>query len=84
VCYGGGTTKQCICLRRGGGIELDRVVRRDKLSGSQAEVHCPRVLKDYQTLMGSADVHDQLRLQRQVLLSCTYKLPTILIVYVHV
>jgi hypothetical protein len=68
----------------GANVELDRVVRRDKLSSSQAEVPCPRVLKAYQTLMGGVDVHDQLRLQRQVLLYCTYNFPTILIVYVHV
>ncbi|KAJ8516774.1 hypothetical protein ON010_g18408 [Phytophthora cinnamomi] len=51
-------------LTSGGSIELDRVVRRDKRTGQQAEVACPRVLKDNQTLMGGVDVHDQLRLQR--------------------
>ncbi|ETO85715.1 hypothetical protein F444_00650 [Phytophthora nicotianae P1976] len=53
---------------------LDRVVRRDKLSGQQAEVACPRILKDYQTFMGGVDVHDQLRLQRYSLqLAIKYK-----------
>ncbi|POM60153.1 hypothetical protein PHPALM_31025 [Phytophthora palmivora] len=49
-------------LCTGGSIEMDRVVRREK-TGEQAEVACPRVLKDYQTYMGGVDVHDQLRLQ---------------------
>lgn len=50
-------------LAAGGSIEQDRVVRREK-DGTQAEVACPRILKDYQTFMGRVDVHDQLRLQR--------------------
>lgn len=55
-------------LAAGGSVDLDPIVRGDKLSSEQAEVACPRVLKDYQTLMGDVDVHNQLRLQRQVLL----------------
>ncbi|POM59702.1 hypothetical protein PHPALM_31524 [Phytophthora palmivora] len=50
-------------LCAGGGVELDRIVRR-AMSGQQEEGACPRVLKDYQTFMGAVDVHDQLRLQR--------------------
>ncbi|KAG4058093.1 hypothetical protein PC123_g6933 [Phytophthora cactorum] len=61
------------CLS-GGSVELDRAVRREKLTGDQAEVACPRVLKDYQTLMGGVDVHDQLRLHRYSLqLAIKYK-----------
>ncbi|KAG1709489.1 hypothetical protein DVH05_028647 [Phytophthora capsici] len=60
-------------LSAGGSIQQDRVVRREK-SGEQAEVACPRILKDYQTFMGGVDVHDQLRLQRYSLqLSLKYK-----------
>ncbi|POM74075.1 Hypothetical protein PHPALM_9008 [Phytophthora palmivora] len=61
-------------LSTGGSVEVDRIVRRDKLTGEQQEVTCPRIVKDYQTYMGSVDVHDQLRLQRQVLYSCMYSL----------
>ncbi|GMF42308.1 unnamed protein product [Phytophthora fragariaefolia] len=43
-------------LSWGGSIELDRVVRRDKITGQQAQVACPRVLKDYQTHMGGVDL----------------------------
>ncbi|POM71721.1 LOW QUALITY PROTEIN: Pol protein [Phytophthora palmivora] len=65
-----GSTAEPTC----GSVELDRVVRRKKLTGEQAEVPCPRVLKDYQTLMGGVDVHDQLRLQRYSLqLAIKYK-----------
>lgn len=56
--------KAVYMLASGGSVEMDRVVRRDKQTGEQGEVACPRVLKDYQTLMGGVDVHDQLRLQR--------------------
>ncbi|KAG3120124.1 hypothetical protein PI125_g1374 [Phytophthora idaei] len=51
-------------LSTGGSVEFDRIVRRDKLTGEQMEVACPRIVKDYQTYMGGVDVHDQLRLQR--------------------
>lgn len=51
-------------------MEFDRIARRDKLSGEQLEVACPRVVKDYQTFMGGVDVHDQLRLQRYSLQLC--------------
>lgn len=51
---------------------LHRIARRDKLSGEQREVACPRVVKDYQTFIGGVDVHDQLRLQRYVSISCMY------------
>jgi hypothetical protein len=50
-------------LCTGGSLQMDRVARREK-TGAQAEVACPRVVKDYQTYMGGVDVHDQLRLQR--------------------
>ncbi|OWZ11622.1 hypothetical protein PHMEG_00015326 [Phytophthora megakarya] len=43
---------------------------RDKRSGEQQEVVCPRFVKDYQTYMGGGDVHDQLRLQRYSLQIC--------------
>lgn len=49
-------------LSVGGSTDFERVTRRE--NGVQTEVACPRVLKDYQTLMGGVDVHDQLRLQR--------------------
>ncbi|GMF56984.1 unnamed protein product [Phytophthora fragariaefolia] len=66
--------KAIYMLAFGGSVEFDRVVRCDKLSGEQTTVACPRVLKDYQTLMGSVDVHDQLRLQRYSLqLAIKYK-----------
>ncbi|GMF50352.1 unnamed protein product [Phytophthora fragariaefolia] len=41
-------------LSIGGSTELDRIVRRAK-SGVQEEVVCPRIVKDYQTLMGGVD-----------------------------
>ncbi|KAJ8523578.1 hypothetical protein ON010_g17541 [Phytophthora cinnamomi] len=58
-----------------GSEAFDRVVRSDKLTIQQAEVACPRLLKDYQALMGGVDVHDQLRLQRRVLLSSKTSTP---------
>eukprot|EP00644_Phytophthora_capsici_P015493 jgi/Phyca11/127520/e_gw1.70.155.1 len=57
-------TRAVHMLSTGGSVEMDRIVRRDKLTGEQQEVACPRVIKDYQTFMGGVDVHDQLRLQR--------------------
>ncbi|KAG3254376.1 hypothetical protein PI124_g1076 [Phytophthora idaei] len=57
-------------LSTGGSVEFDRIVRRDKLTGEQMEVACPRIVKDYQTYMGGVDVHDQLRLQRYSLQLC--------------
>ncbi|KAF1786698.1 hypothetical protein GQ600_9698 [Phytophthora cactorum] len=57
-------------LSTGGSIDQERIARRDK-SGEQAEVACPRILKNYKSFMGGVDVHDQLRLQRQVQLSFT-------------
>ncbi|POM81531.1 Hypothetical protein PHPALM_483 [Phytophthora palmivora] len=56
--------KAVYVLASGDSVALDRVVRRNRLTGGQAEVAYPRVLKDYQTLMGGVDIHDQLRLQR--------------------
>ncbi|POM76867.1 Hypothetical protein PHPALM_5858 [Phytophthora palmivora] len=47
----------------------------------RAETACPRVPKDYQTLMGDVAEHDQHRLQRQVTLSCISKLINSLIMY---
>ncbi|ETP13112.1 hypothetical protein F441_11634, partial [Phytophthora nicotianae CJ01A1] len=61
VCWWDNRPVHLLCA--GGSVEQDRVVRREK-SGEQAEVACPKVLKDYQTFMGGVDVHDQLRLQR--------------------
>ncbi|ETK83389.1 hypothetical protein L915_11389, partial [Phytophthora nicotianae] len=71
VCWWDNRPVHLLCA--GGSVEQDRVVRREK-SGEQAEVACPKVLKDYQTFMGGVDVHDQLRLQRYSLqLSLKYK-----------
>lgn len=76
--------KAVYMLASGGSVDLDRVVRRDKQTGGQTEAVCPRVLKDYQTLMGGVDVHDQIRLQRQVLLRCLYSLSlSLTITYIH-
>ncbi|POM74126.1 Hypothetical protein PHPALM_8959 [Phytophthora palmivora] len=77
-------SKAVYMLASGGSVEMDRVVWLNKQTGQQAEVACPRVLKDYQTLMGGVDAHDQLRLQRYALLSWTYMLSLLLIMYVHV
>ncbi|POM64301.1 Hypothetical protein PHPALM_20194 [Phytophthora palmivora] len=52
-------------LCTGGSLEMDRVVWQD--GGTQMEVACPRVIKDYHAFMGGVDVHDQLRLQRYLL-----------------
>ncbi|OWY92207.1 hypothetical protein PHMEG_00038878, partial [Phytophthora megakarya] len=41
-------TRAVHMLSTGGSLELDRIVRRDKLSGEQQEVVCPRIVKDYQ------------------------------------
>ncbi|POM71749.1 Hypothetical protein PHPALM_11638 [Phytophthora palmivora] len=61
-------------LASGGSVEMDRVERRNKQTGQQAKVACPRVLKDYEKRMGGVDVHDQLRLQRYSLqLAIKYK-----------
>ncbi|KAG3206458.1 hypothetical protein PC128_g730 [Phytophthora cactorum] len=57
-------TREGHILSTGGSVEFDRIVRREKLTGEQMEVACPRIVKDYQTYMGGADFHDQLRLQR--------------------
>ncbi|POM71657.1 Hypothetical protein PHPALM_11741 [Phytophthora palmivora] len=66
--------KAVYMLASGGSVALDRVVRRNRLTGEQAEVACPRVLKDYQTLMGGVDIHGQFRLQRYSLqLAIKYK-----------
>uniref|UniRef100_H3GLY6 PiggyBac transposable element-derived protein domain-containing protein n=1 Tax=Phytophthora ramorum TaxID=164328 RepID=H3GLY6_PHYRM len=51
-------------LATGGSAEHDRIVRQDPLTGQDAELMAPRIVKDYQTFMGGVDVHDQLRLQR--------------------
>ncbi|GMF52845.1 unnamed protein product [Phytophthora fragariaefolia] len=63
-------TRAVHMLTTGASVEMDRIVRRDKLTGTQSEVACPRVVKDYQTFMGGVDVHDQLRLQRYSLQLC--------------
>ncbi|POM58794.1 Hypothetical protein PHPALM_36511 [Phytophthora palmivora] len=63
-------TRPVHMLSTGGSVEPDRIVRRDKLTGEQQEVMCPRIVKDYQTYMGGVDVHDQLRLQRYSLQLC--------------
>ncbi|KAG6623818.1 Pol protein [Phytophthora cinnamomi] len=61
-------------LATGGSSKQDRIVRHDPLTGEKAEVMAPRVVKDYQTIMGGVDVHDQLRLQRYSLqLALRYK-----------
>lgn len=57
-------TRSVHMLSTGGSVAIDRIVRREKLTGEQQEVACPRIVKDYQTYMGGVDVHDQLRLQR--------------------
>ncbi|EGZ30732.1 hypothetical protein PHYSODRAFT_470885, partial [Phytophthora sojae] len=57
-------TRAVHMLSTGGSVAMDRIVRRDKMTGEQHEVVCPRIVKDYQTYMGGVDVHDQLRLQR--------------------
>lgn len=61
-------------LAAGGSAVPDRIVRRNPVAGDQTELMCPRIVKDYQTFMGGVDVHDQLRLQRQVFISCIYTL----------
>ncbi|KAF1784929.1 hypothetical protein GQ600_7895 [Phytophthora cactorum] len=70
-------------LSTGGSIDPDRVARREK-SGEQAEVACPRILKNYQSFMGGVDVHGQFRLQRQVQLSCMYRVCWRLTRIIHV
>ncbi|OWZ07268.1 hypothetical protein PHMEG_00020361 [Phytophthora megakarya] len=45
-------TRSVHMLSTSGSIETDRIVRRDKLTGEQLEVACPRIVKDYQTYMG--------------------------------
>uniref|UniRef100_H3H3G5 CCHC-type domain-containing protein n=1 Tax=Phytophthora ramorum TaxID=164328 RepID=H3H3G5_PHYRM len=57
-------TRAVHMLSTGGSVETNRIVRREKRTGEQTEVACPRIVKDYQTFMGGVDVHDQLRLQR--------------------
>ncbi|OWZ17288.1 hypothetical protein PHMEG_0008785, partial [Phytophthora megakarya] len=54
-----------------GSAELDRRVQRDAVIGDQAELTYTRIV-NVQTYMSGLDAHDQLRLQRQVLVSCTY------------
>ncbi|OWZ07716.1 hypothetical protein PHMEG_00019855 [Phytophthora megakarya] len=55
-------TRAIHMLSMGGSLELGRILRRDKLSGEQHEVVCPRIVKGYQTYMG-VDVYNQLQLQ---------------------
>ncbi|OWZ06136.1 LOW QUALITY PROTEIN: hypothetical protein PHMEG_00021653 [Phytophthora megakarya] len=41
-------------LASGGSATLDRIVRRDAQIGAEAEMMCPRIVKDYQTYMGAS------------------------------
>ncbi|POM58736.1 Hypothetical protein PHPALM_36580 [Phytophthora palmivora] len=54
-----------------------------KVYSEQAEIACPRVPKDYQTLMGDVAEHDQHRLQRPVTFSRISKLINSLIIWVE-
>ncbi|KAJ8578589.1 hypothetical protein ON010_g617 [Phytophthora cinnamomi] len=56
-------TRAVHMLSTGGSVTMDRIVRRDKVTGEQQDVACPRIVKDSQTYMGGVDVHDQMRLQ---------------------
>lgn len=62
-------SKMCYFVATGSSARR-AIVRRKQKDGSQANIPCPEFVVLYNKYMGGVDSHDQLRLQRYVLLCC--------------